>query len=528
MKLSGGWNRYVNTAKKPIAIVRADFANADPKVLGQQEHIDAPTAKRKSSAFATISGILIVVGIVLFIGSMVFSGGDSNSINSTTFLYPPVLILAAIMIVIGVLYLGFSYFAVHMMVANTPIVKMEAASTGLGILEAKLESESGNTISAPLAKAKCTFYDVSLFAYYTMHQGSYSSTVTYFLDSDWKGEATYLTDGTGYTALPFEKVDGFLPKANTYMLYDNSGEPIKIKHMGIGPTQYSKLAVPDNVASLRKMLEDARNSGTDLSLDAITGSTGISFVPIGSKKSALKAGYYYIIESYLPVDQSYATAGYLEHTDETLRGKPVNVMIRDTSNTNLFSMVEGQKSTLSKKEFRNSVVSFAVAAIIVLLLAWLAPVHSMYSCLVLETNNSGPYCHYINGSTIALLGSAPSQHYTTTIPISTSTITSSSGQVFSGNCGTLNLSSSSTRSTSFAICTWKGGIVNIFAGGGNSGFVSFKIIGANGVVYVSNYTNSRCATSRGSIYLPAQNYRVQISTGGGGGSCGAAEILLSG
>jgi hypothetical protein len=417
-KLSGTWNKYANAMKKPIAAVRADFANADPKVLSQHGHIDAPTTKRKSSTFAIISITMILVGIILLIGSGIF-GGNSNSINSTSFLYPPVLILAAILIAIGVLYLGFSYFAVHMMIANTPIAKTDAASTGFGILEAKFESESGNTINTPITKAKCTFCDVSLFAYYVAQQGGGNAhAITNFLGSYWKGEATYLTDGTGYTALSLEQVDGFLPKANIYMLHDNSGRPIRIKYKEAGPLKQINLAIPDNIAALGKMLGDARNSGADLSLDAITGSTGISIIPIGSRKKALKAGYYYIIESYLPVDQSYAAAGYMEHTDETLRDKPVNVMIRDIGNTNLFSMIEGQKSSLSKKEFRNSVVSFAFAAIIILLLAWLVPVHSMYSCLVLKTNNSGSYCHYINGSTIALSGHVPSQHYTTTIPIS--------------------------------------------------------------------------------------------------------------
>ncbi|MCL4372064.1 hypothetical protein M1373_01955 [Candidatus Marsarchaeota archaeon] len=414
-KFNGTWNTYANKMKTPVVAVRADFANADPKVLSQHEHIDAPTTKRKPPTFAIISVVLIIGGISLLFGSAIL-GGNANSINPTTFLYPTVLILAAILIAIGVLYLGFSYFAVHMMVANTPVAKMDSTSTGFYILEAKLESESGNTINTPLTRAKCTFYDVSLFAYYVTQQGGSSHTVTDFLGSYWKGEATYLTDGTGYTALSLEKVNGFLPKSNIYMLYDNSGKPIKINSKELGLVQQARLKMSDNIAALGNMLEDARNSGTDLSLDAITGSTGISIVPIGSKRMVPKAGYYYLIESYLPVDQSYAAAGYVEHTDETLHGKPVNVMIRDTSNTNIFSMIEGKKSSLSKKEFRNSMVSFAFAAIIVLLLAWLAPVHSMYSCLVLETNSSGVYCHYINGSIIELSGHISSQHYTATIP----------------------------------------------------------------------------------------------------------------
>ncbi len=525
-------DKQVKDLKSPIDVVRTDLAHLNPLILYQSRHIDTPTTERKRSPFATISIILIGIGVIIVVGSFMFMG-NSNSLNSPSYFYPTELVIAGIFIAVGVLYLGFLHFSNHIMVANTPIVKMDAASASLGILEGKFESESGNTIVAPLSKAKCTFYDIYLFAYYKVKLSITSDIIIRFLSSTWKGEATYLTDGTGYTAIWMNYVENFVPKYNIYRLYDNTtGKPIKVKHK-LGGLLLSELAVPNNVTSLSKMLEDARDSGADLSIDSITGGTGISLVPVGNKKKAIKPGYYYIMESYLPIDQTYAAAGYIEHTDKTLRGKPVNVMERDTANTNLFSMVEGQKSSLSKKEFRKSIFYFASAAVILLLLAWLAPINSMYSCFLLITNNSGTYCHYINGSTIALSTQAPGliPITVTTIPTSTlytTTIISGTPSEGLANCGALNLSTMNFSTTLSSTCKWNGGNVTIYAAGGDSGYVAYTIIGADGKIYAQKSTTIRCATSMGSVYLPAQNYTVKISTGGGGGWCGPAGVILSG
>ncbi len=70
------------------------------------------------------------------------------------------------------------------------------------------------------------------------------------------------------------------------------------------------------------------------------------------------------------------------------------------------------------------------------------------------------------------------------------------------------------------------GDINITLGGGNSGWASVKIIANNGTQMYTKGGAYYCPAPLGSIYLPRGEYTVILSTGNGGGGCGAAELII--
>ena len=131
----------------------------------------------------------------------------------------------------------------------------------------------------------------------------------------------------------------------------------------------------------------------------------------------------------------------------------------------------------------------------------------------------------------------PGYGYNTTYPFNTTiypynTTTqnvSATGSSANGtSCGSYSLSSNNYSASVNGTCSWPGGTLMVYAGGGNSGAVSIKIIGlAAGTLYYSKTTNNRCIAPLGSVQLPAQSYVVNIRTGRGGGSCGPAALQLT-
>lgn len=119
---------------------------------------------------------------------------------------------------------------------------------------------------------------------------------------------------------------------------------------------------------------------------------------------------------------------------------------------------------------------------------------------------------------------------TTIYPYNTTTQNvSATGSSANGtSCGSYSLSSNNYSASVNGTCSWPGGTLMVYAGGGNSGAVSIKIIGlAAGTLYYSKTTNNRCIAPLGSVQLPAQSYVINIRTGRGGGSCGPAALQLT-
>ncbi|MGC8495875.1 MAG: hypothetical protein ACP5MX_01560 [Candidatus Micrarchaeia archaeon] len=105
-----------------------------------------------------------------------------------------------------------------------------------------------------------------------------------------------------------------------------------------------------------------------------------------------------------------------------------------------------------------------------------------------------------------------------------------SGYATSANyssCNNFTIVDSTFGSNQSGVCNWNGGTLNVSIAGGNSGYATVSITGSNGKLYYYKGTDSRCITSSGSFYAPAQQYIVKIYTGNGGGACGPSIIHLS-
>ncbi len=96
------------------------------------------------------------------------------------------------------------------------------------------------------------------------------------------------------------------------------------------------------------------------------------------------------------------------------------------------------------------------------------------------------------------------------------------------SCGNFTLVEAGTIASVAGTCVWTGGSVDILAAGGNSGAATVSIVGADGTTYFHNTTNARCEQLVGIRDLPAQNYTVDLHSGGGGGACGVAQATLRG
>ncbi|MGC8669695.1 MAG: YIP1 family protein [Candidatus Micrarchaeia archaeon] len=95
------------------------------------------------------------------------------------------------------------------------------------------------------------------------------------------------------------------------------------------------------------------------------------------------------------------------------------------------------------------------------------------------------------------------------------------------SCGNFTLVDSAFSNTAYRICNWNGGNVTISMSGGYSGYAVVSISSTKGTNYFQEGTHNRCPANVGQVYLPAQQYKISISTGRGGGACGPATVKLT-
>ncbi|MGC8586805.1 MAG: hypothetical protein ACP5K9_00755 [Candidatus Micrarchaeia archaeon] len=94
------------------------------------------------------------------------------------------------------------------------------------------------------------------------------------------------------------------------------------------------------------------------------------------------------------------------------------------------------------------------------------------------------------------------------------------------SCNGFTLSSNSWGSTIRGVCSWTGGKLYVYAGGGTSGWEAVKITGADNVTYLSQSSSTWHMSKYGAVYLPSQDYFITLATGQGGGAYGNAAVEL--
>jgi len=435
------------------------------------------------------------------------------------------------------LFLGFRYFSRHLLTANIPVSKIFAAPVGLGIFNVQFAPENGQPLISPLTKTPCVLYSVAL-----IHQvnsrynyGNNSNVITYLK----RGTHSMLTDGTGYIVMrladPIGYVEGLY---KTYRL-----------HIGLLDNAAHVLSLPKELQPLKEAIDNARNNDTDIDLTNLISNLKVSATEqkVGAPLKGFRNGYY-LVEYTIPVNKDYTAIGFLDHTEKQLNNKPVSKLVRDPQ-TKLFDLRYGPEKIVTHKYDKKAYTMFAMGMIAFIVAYLVGSYHNFYECLgIVQNNNTNIIsCQYVNGTTGVIYrpqaqpASSAITSYTTisasgaaiTIPPSTTTpgaaitIPSSTSANFS-SCGNFSIVDSYISDQRYGVCSWNGGILNVSVAGGNSGFAGVKIIGEqDNKTYFSTGTNVRCLTNLGSFYAPAQQYKVELSTGRGYGACGADIVYLS-
>jgi len=162
-----------------------------------------------------------------------------------------------------------------------------------------------------------------------------------------------------------------------------------------------------------------------------------------------------------------------------------------------------------------------IAAVIIFVFAF-----AMFGALIhsgILASSSSPFGISSSGSTAASLPSG-------IIPSGSSATTPQNPSATSANyssCSGFTLSSSSYDNTVKGICTWSGGKLSVYVGGGNSGWEAVAIKGADNKTYLQQSSSVWQLKDYGVLNLPAQNYYITLTTGNGGGSYGNAVVQLS-
>ena len=503
---------------------------------------------------------------------------DSNKRNNKKWLYRIILIIGVItfgfflvspfLVVIislltGVVLIIFGYknFSKHLLIANTPISKIEAAPIGLNFFNIRFSPAADKPLIAPLSKKECVAYGIAIYIPNdTVNYSSANSDYEYrsieyepSRRSFTRGIPSLLDDGTGYLSLvPLDITNGTTPKidyivnyyfsdkhsfyfsnkitndtstnvANNIDIINNTNNNIN-KKTGIinkieNAINYERHIFSVNL--IEKKFDEARANGTDPDLSEF------EFYPVENvvKSVALQPTKEpqigcYLGEYCIPTNAQYTAIGNILHTTNELNGKPIHVLERD-NDSGLFAIRAGSEKRVESSYYTTSLTLFAIGAIFLLASIGFGSYNNNYACLVI-VNQSGHYTcgYYIFGNTSL---STTKLKNTTSAP--TPPTSSAHPTVYNSNittdCGNFYVSDYNYSDTRYYTCKWSGGNITISLQGGDTGHIGVKITSlTNGTVYYAKNSPVRCLTPMANIYLPPGEYQIYFNTGAGGGYCG--------
>ncbi len=301
----------------------------------------------------------------------------------TAAISPFVSFILAIVLGIFLIYLGYSYLSKHMLVANTPISKIGSAPIGFGVFQVRFNPEDGEPLISPLSKTPCSFYMVSL---------SFVSKGSYIIASFYKGKKSTLYDGTGHLVTDF----GSLPMLKgKYQIHYLNQHIIEFGRF------FNNL--PAYIQPFKDIINNSIKTGKDPDFATILNKIHFS-------TSDLKIDYpsfdgntagWQLMEYCLPTNLDYIAAGFVDHTDAQLNGKPISKLVPDPRSKIFLLEPEGQVE-LTKKELNNAILSFIFGFIFLSVAFLFATYHSLYQCLIVTYSNGITYCHLLSGSVIPL------------------------------------------------------------------------------------------------------------------------------
>ncbi|MGC9190712.1 MAG: hypothetical protein ACP5FR_02240 [Candidatus Micrarchaeia archaeon] len=525
-----------SSASQTWALFNPSLANSSLVSIAGRINVSG----KRSRTTVIIFFILVIVLVIALVGAATFS--------------PFVAFILAIILGIFLMYVGYSYLSKHLLLANTPISKIASAPVGFGVFQVRFNPEDEKPLVSPLAKTPCSLYTVALIRTLRM-QNTYSSNprmtnllmpnnganpnyvnttiVQNVLSYFSKGKKSTLYDGTGHLVTDLSSILALGGSYRVYMLYPKLLDSLSHPFGGI----------PNEIAPIKEAIDRSIQTGQDPDLEsALSSVKNAQWSRIGSPdmdKSTQNAGFY-LIEYTLPTNIDYTAAGFVDHTDKQLNGKPVSKLTPDPG-SKMFLLSPYNQKQVTKKEFNIAILSFAVSLIVILSAYAIGTHNNMYQCLLMVNNSGTYYCHFLNGSFMPLGGShnsvqaksnntiaTQSAHPTSPPPVTSIVPTTIpyAATLNQTHCNTVNITTGAFLSQVVQNCTWNGGDISITLGGGNSGWASAKIIASNGTQMYTKGGTYYCPTPLGSIYLPKGNYTVILTTGHGGGNCGNAKLII--
>jgi len=532
------------------------------KFIPEEVLKEARSDSNKKKTKLGLKQFLVAIAVIVIIGSVFF------------LVSPFLVVIISLLTGVVLIIFGYKNFSKHLLIANTPISKIEAAPIGLNFFNIRFSPAADKPLIAPLSKKECVAYGIAIY----IPDDTVNSNSTYnnyeyrsieyepSRRSFTRGISSLLDDGTGYLSLvPLDITNGTTPKidyavsyyfsdkhsfyfsnkiindtstnvANNIDIINNTNNNIN-KKTGIinkieNAINYERHIFSVNL--IEKKFDEARANGTDPDLSEF------EFYPVENVVKSVASQPLkepqigcYLGEYCVPTNTQYTAIGNILHTTNELNGKPIHVLERD-NDSGLFAIRAGSEKRVESSYYATSLTLFAIGAIFLLASIGFGSYNNNYACLVI-VNQSGHYTcgYYIFGNTSL---STTKLKNTTSAPASAPAPTPSTPSApqtsYNSNrttdCGNFYVKDRNFADVKYYNCSWSGGNITINLQGGDSGYVYVRITSlSNGTRYYAKGTTVRCLTQISNIYLPQGEYNVFINTGGGGGGCGAAIVEMN-
>ncbi|MEM0124577.1 MAG: hypothetical protein QXF41_03495 [Candidatus Micrarchaeaceae archaeon] len=422
------------------------------------------------------------------------------------------------------LYVGFKIFSRDQLLSSTPASGIDVATYNLNKMQGTFMSYNAQPLKSPISNADCVHFVTTIYVvfYAGVGRGRHINVIP--VGSIGKGVPALFTDNSGYLAVDLQKAPDVHAMARLIEVIPknkNFGASVEAGFGYVNPDIKIGRQIAEEIMPL---LNEAANSNTSANLLQLQ---DLDFKPqfagkiINLKRSVqefvkpsdfMEGGLpVVILETYIPSGSTYTCLGGAADIGKSIDNKPVKVFVPD-QRSGTMAVHSGEAQKVTKGMSKQTIISLAFG--ILLLIGALLTTASYIS-----------YAQTQHSALATLSTTIPAAPISTTIPTTTQqssiTITSiipQSGGSFA-SCANVSVFEPVMDAEASTTCNWTGGSVVVYAGGGNSGYASVKIIGSNNQTYFSNSTDSWCPTQIGSVYLPAQKYTILLGAGGGGGSC---------
>ncbi|MEM0094796.1 MAG: hypothetical protein QXX74_02645 [Candidatus Micrarchaeaceae archaeon] len=417
------------------------------------------------------------------------------------------------------LYVGFKVFSRDQLLSSTPVSRIDVATYNLNKMQGTFTPYNAQPLKSPISNADCIHFAATIYAVFYTGMGRSRRLNIVPVGNIGKGVPALFTDDSGYLAVDLQKapdVDAVarlievIPKNKNFSAsvvaafgYANPeikrGRQIAEEIMPL-LNEAAKSNTSANLLQLQDLDFKPRFTGKIINLKGSTEELVRSFGSMGGGFTVA------ILETYIPSGSTYTCLGGAADIGKSIDNKPVKVFVPD-QRSGVMAVHSGEAQKVTKGMSKQTIISLAFGAL--LLIGALLTAASYIS-----------YAQTQHSALATLSTTIPAAPISATIPTTTqqSSITITSWGSFA-SCANASVFEPLMDAEASATCNWTGGSVAVYAGGGNSGYASVKIIGSNNQTYFSKSTNSWCPTQIGSVYLPAQKYTILLSAGRGGGNC---------